>query len=157
MSSNALLNPVFLDAVYVAVNLQDILFGTLLADSGRVLVPNAAHPSYLRFLWPGVVLVIYVETINTLLMLERKGRADIFHTLFSTIMLILVTVMVSSNAVLGEEVCKSHSNYPGGPAAYWASNPTHWYMISERAAILILQLVSDALLVRPCHGVVLWT
>ena len=92
-------------------------------------------------------LALYFETIHTVLTLGRKQRTDIFLVLFTTVMLILVTVSVSSSTVLHEAVCQITGDYPDGSAAYWASETTTWYITLGRAAIFMLQLMSDAQLV----------
>jgi len=63
-------------------------------------------------------------------------------------MLILITIWVSTNAIFGEEMWLIHSDYPGGANAYYMSNISNWYMVMGRAAVFVLQLMTDALLVR---------
>ncbi|KAF8548278.1 hypothetical protein OG21DRAFT_780920 [Imleria badia] len=86
--------------------------------------------------------------------LEKKQCADVLLVLFSTVMLILITIFVSSTAVLSEAVCRITSDYHGGSAAYWASESAAWYITLRRVAIFMLQLMSDALWIHRCR--VIW-
>ena len=70
-------------------------------------------------------------------------------------MLLLITILVSTTAVFGQEMWVIQAGYPGGPAAFWEAKQTLWYLYLQRVAIAILQLMTDALLVRPARGGVL--
>ncbi|KAN0082992.1 hypothetical protein V8E55_008787 [Tylopilus felleus] len=122
------ITPTVLHTTYIAVSLQDILYG--------------------------VELVLYFETMHAVLTLRRKRRADILHMLFSIVMLVLITISVSTNVIFGEDVCISHSDYPGGDSAYWSStSSTIWYKSLGRAANFVLQLMTDALLIHRCRAI----
>ena len=68
-------------------------------------------------------------------------------------MLILVTILIATAAVFGQEMWVIQTSYPGGPAAYWKLNQSLWYLYLQHVAIAILQLMTDALLVRPARGI----
>ncbi|KAI9457703.1 hypothetical protein HD554DRAFT_1768688 [Boletus coccyginus] len=126
--SASIVNQTLQNAMYIAINLQDILYGA--------------------------ELVLYFETIHTALTVRTKwGRSEVLHVLFSTVMLILITIWVSTNAIFGEEMWLIHSDYPGGADAYYMSNISSWYLIMGRAAVFVLQLMTDALLIHRCWAV----
>lgn len=137
--------PVFQNAVYVGINLEDILYG----KSGSVeLEFRAILP--LRLL-AGVELVLYLKTMHVLLSPEgRRKKSDVLYAIFSTVMLLMITLWVSTQAVFGEEMWLVNAGYPGGPDAYWASYASVWYMDLGTTAITVLQLMTDGLMVR--HG-----
>jgi hypothetical protein len=117
--------PVFQNAVYVGINLQDILYG--------------------------MELVLYLQTMHVLLSSEaRRKKSDVFYAIFSTVMLLLITIWVSTQAIFGEKMWLVDAGFPGGPDAYWASNASIWYMDLGTTAITVLQLMTDGLMVR--HG-----
>jgi len=135
------------NAMYIAINLQNMLYG---ASSGPHSCSSAIEWCYFQ----GAEIVLYFETIHAVLAVQKKwGRPEVLHVLFSTVMLILVTIWVSTNAIFGEEMWLIHSDYPGGASEYWVMNMANWYLVMARAAVLVLQLMTDALLVRPPHDV----
>ncbi|KAI0821785.1 hypothetical protein BC628DRAFT_1543082 [Trametes gibbosa] len=103
----------------------------------------------------GVELVVYVATIRAL---HRPGRAsratDKLLIAFSTILLLLNTVFVATEAVFGEEMWIVNANYPGGSEAYLVAFASVWYQTFGTAASIALNLLSDALLIYRCY--VIW-
>ncbi|KAG6371280.1 hypothetical protein JVT61DRAFT_9747 [Boletus reticuloceps] len=123
MSSNG---PVFQNSVYVGINLQDILYG--------------------------VELVLYFKTMHVLLSSKvRHKKSDKFYVLFSSVMLLMITVWLSTQAIFGEEMWIVNANFSGGPDAYWARNVSAWYMDMGTTAIIILQLMTDGLMIYRCR------
>ena len=139
--------PVFQNSVYVGINLEDILYG----KSGNAeLEFRAILP--LRSL-AGVELVLYFKTMHVLLSSQvPRKKSDVFYAIFSTVMLFLITLWVSTQAVFGEEMWLVNAGYPGGPDAYWQENASVWYLDLGTTAVTILQLMTDALMVRHDHG-----
>ncbi|KAI9457705.1 hypothetical protein HD554DRAFT_2301550 [Boletus coccyginus] len=127
MSASSI-TPTVQNAMYVAINLQDMLYG--------------------------VEIVLYLETIHAVLTVRKEwGHSEVLHVLFSTVMLILITIWVSTNAIFGQEMWLIHSDYPGGASEYWVLNMANWYLVVARAAVLVLQLMTDALLIYRCWGI----
>jgi len=121
--------PVFQNSVYVGINLQDILYG--------------------------VELVLYFKTMRALLFHGRPiKKSDIFYAVYSSVMLLMITIWVSTQAVFGEMMWLENASFPGGPDAYWATNVSVWYMDLGTTAITILQLMTDALMIYRCR--MLW-
>ena len=73
-----------------------------------------------------------------------------FYASFSSVMLLMITIWVSTQAIFGEKMWLVDAGFPGGPDAYWASNVSVWYMDLGTTAITVLQLMTDGLMVR--HG-----
>ncbi|KAF8548726.1 hypothetical protein OG21DRAFT_1422559 [Imleria badia] len=121
--------PVFQNSVYVGINLQNILYG--------------------------VELVLYFKTMHVLLSSNiRHKRSDKFYVTFSSVMLLMITIWVSTQAVFGEKMWLIDAAFPGGPDAYWAANVSVWYMDLGTTAITVLQLMTDGLMIYRCR--IIW-
>ncbi|KAH7926990.1 hypothetical protein BV22DRAFT_1032333 [Leucogyrophana mollusca] len=100
----------------------------------------------------GVELVLYFQTMQVLLKskaTQRKIPAK-FFMIFSTTLLFLITIFVVTQMVLGEEMWIINANYPGGQAAYYEARSAVWCQTVGAVAPIILQLMSDGLLVYRC-------
>ena len=93
--------------------------------------------------------MLYFGTIW--LILNNKGRRtknrDMRLFVFSTVLLLMITIYVAVQAVFGEEMWIVHADYPGGSAQYLADNVAVWYETLGSAASVVLNLMSDGLLV----------
>ncbi|KAG9311427.1 hypothetical protein JVU11DRAFT_8540 [Chiua virens] len=120
---------VFQNAFYIGINLQNILYG--------------------------IQLGLYFETIATLWSVRRENKTSyVFYTVFSSIMLFLVTVWISTEAFFTEKMWILDSSYPSGPDQYWKDNSSVWYMDLGTTAAVLLQLVTDALMIYRCR--IIW-
>ena len=83
------------------------------------------------------------------LMKRRKTwtRTDKFYTAFSTALLVLITIYLSTEAVFGQEMWVVHQSSPGGPVQFFAENADVWYQTMGTASSVVLNLLGDALLV----------
>lgn len=79
---------------------------------------------------------------------SQRNKHDIFYAAFSTVMLLMTSLWIPTQAVFGEKMWLEDTNYPGGVDAYWTANDTVWYMDLGTAAIAVLQLMTDGLMVR---------
>ena len=68
---------------------------------------------------------------------------------FSTAMLCLITIYMSTEAVFGQEMWIVHADYPGGQDAYLGDFVNVWYQTLGTAASILQNFLSDALLVSP--------
>ncbi len=75
---------------------------------------------------------------------EKSFRLFLY---LSTGLLLMITIYVAVQAVFGQEMWIVHANYPGGSAAYLADNAAVWYQTLGSAASVVLNLMSDGLLV----------
>jgi len=99
----------------------------------------------------GVELVLYVKTIQALLRADRRHtRTNRFFMIFSTALLFLITIFVAVQAVFGQEMWIVNAGFEGGSAAYLATYASVWYQTMGTTASIILQLLSDALLIYRC-------
>ncbi|KAH7890464.1 hypothetical protein F5I97DRAFT_1933774 [Phlebopus sp. FC_14] len=124
--SGAISNGIFFQhALYIGNNLQSILYG--------------------------VQLVLYIKTMHLLLGRGAgRKRSDLFYAFFSTMMCILETIWIATQAIMGEEMWISNGDYPGGPSAYWTDYASAWYMTLGTTAVVLLQLMTDGLMIYRC-------
>ena len=126
----------------------------LYGESGDAFLVSCGLTGHL----PGVELVLYVNTMRVFLDHRREtahrgtaDRSDVFYAIFSTLMLLLVTVWIANDAVFGQKMWLLDRNYPGGPMAYAEAYATSVYMDFGTTAIFILQQMTDGLMVRPIN------
>jgi len=118
----------FYDSFYVGINIENILYG--------------------------IELLLYFKTIGILL--SSRGthkKPNLFYALFSSMMVFLITVWVAAQAVFGHNMWFDR-DFPGGPDAYWKANIDDWYMDLGAVAVIILQLMTDALMIYRCR--IIW-
>ncbi|KAI0773167.1 hypothetical protein BD413DRAFT_472818 [Trametes elegans] len=96
----------------------------------------------------GVELVIYSLSVNELLAHRKTStRTDKFYIAFSTVLLVLITVYMSTEAVFGQEMWIVHQDSPGGPVQFFVDNADVWYQTMGTASSVVLNLLTDALLI----------
>ncbi|KAI0327474.1 hypothetical protein GY45DRAFT_1338797 [Cubamyces sp. BRFM 1775] len=123
-----------------------------MASSSMAVFQNAYYigNTFAAILY-GVVLVLYFMIIRTMLDPKHKGpRSDRFFVFFSTALLCLNTVFFATDTVFGEEMWIVHADYPGGQDAYLEDNASVWYQTLGTAASIVLNLLSDGLLIYRC-------
>ncbi|KAF8120982.1 hypothetical protein EV363DRAFT_1187436, partial [Boletus edulis] len=70
-----------------------------------------------------------------------------FYAVFSSVMLLINTVWLSTQGIFGEKMWAVNANFSGSPDAYWASNVLAWYKDTGTAAITVLQLMTGSLMI----------
>ncbi|KAI0643325.1 hypothetical protein C8Q79DRAFT_1002543 [Trametes meyenii] len=124
------MSALFQNAYYLAINFNAILYG--------------------------VELACYEMTISALFRRRKKwGRTDKFYMAFSTALLLLITIYVSTEAVFGEEMWIVHADIPGGQVKFFLENANVWYQTMGTTSSIALNLLSDALLIYRMY--VVWT
>lgn len=78
---------------------------------------------------------------------KQWTRTDKFYMGFSTALLVLITIYMSTEAVFGQEMWIVHADSPGGSLEFLIENADIWYQTMGTTASVILNLFSDALLV----------
>ncbi|KIJ65817.1 hypothetical protein HYDPIDRAFT_27050 [Hydnomerulius pinastri MD-312] len=102
----------------------------------------------------GIEITLYYNTMSILWRKKEKdARATRFYMAFSTAAFLLVTIFVAVEAVFGQEMWIVNANFPGGSAAYLATYASVWYQTMGTAASVILQLMSDGVLIYRCFVV----
>ncbi|KAF8438571.1 hypothetical protein L210DRAFT_3544429 [Boletus edulis BED1] len=97
----------------------------------------------------GIELALYFKTIHVLL--SNRGahkKSNVFYALFSTMMVSLITIWIATKAMFGQKI------YPGGAGAYWDANIGVWYMDWATMMVIVLQLMTDALMIYRCR--IIW-
>ncbi|OCH85522.1 hypothetical protein OBBRIDRAFT_739746 [Obba rivulosa] len=104
----------------------------------------------------GVELVLYFQTMSLLLKRDRRrmSKSDKFFAYYSTALLVLITIYMSTEAVFGEEMWIVHASDPGGPAAYFEMNASIWYQTWGTASGVVLNWLNDGLMIYRCF--VIW-
>ena len=135
----------FINSFYVGINIESILYGE---SSDAYHEVAQTH----RSARAGIELLLYFKTIRILL--SNRGthkKLNLFYALFSSMMVFLITVWVATQALFGQNMWLD-PDFPGGPDAYWRANIGVWYMGLGMVAVIVLQLMTDALMVRHARG-----
>ena len=135
----------FINSFYVGINIESILYGE---SSDAYHEVAQTH----RSARAGIELLLYFKTIRILL--SNRGthkKLNLFYALFSSMMVFLITVWVATQALFGQNMWLD-PDFPGGPDAYWRANIGVWYMGWGMVAVIVLQLMTDALMVRHARG-----
>ena len=105
----------------------------------------------------GVELLLYFKTIQILLSSRgTRKKSNLFYALFSSMMVFLITVWVATQALFGQKMWLLEADFPEGPDAYWSANIWVWYMDWGTMAVIVVQLMTDGLMVghsRACQNV----
>lgn len=97
----------------------------------------------------GINLVMYFLTLQGLLRKNNHNSAKSrkFFAIYSTILLLLLTVDISVNAVWGELMWIVGRNGPGGVPGFIATQTSAWYQTMGSTAVVCMIFMGDALLV----------
>ena len=68
-------------------------------------------------------------------------------------MLVLSTIWVITQAIIGQKMWLRNVSFPAGADEVWAENISAWYMDMATLSLTVLQLMTDALMVRQCDQV----
>ena len=93
--------------------------------------------------------MLYFGTVWLILQGGRhtSKQSDRRFLYFSTVLLCMITIYVAVQAVFGQEMWIVNADYPGGSGQYLADNAAVWYETLGSAASVVLNLLSDGLLV----------
>ncbi|KAL1943549.1 hypothetical protein VTO73DRAFT_3994 [Trametes versicolor] len=123
-------------------------------DDGNVVFQSCFYVgNALNAMLYGIELMLYCASTMIILRNEdpRNARSFRLFLYLSTSLLLLITVYVVVQIIFGEEMWITHANYPGGSAAYLADNAAVWYQTFGSAASIVLNLMSDGLLLYRCY------
>ncbi|KII95584.1 hypothetical protein PLICRDRAFT_26010 [Plicaturopsis crispa FD-325 SS-3] len=80
---------------------------------------------------------------------RARKNAKVYIT-YGTVILILLTIDISTNAIFGQLMWIEHRDVPGGPAAYMGENLTLWVNTLGTASGVAVNFMGDALLLYRC-------
>ena len=83
---------------------------------------------------------------------QNSPKSKRFFAIYSTILLLLLTVDISVNAVWGELMWINARNAPGGVFAYIVTQTSVWYQTMGSTSVVAMIFMGDALLVRGFLG-----
>ncbi|TFY78128.1 hypothetical protein EWM64_g5886 [Hericium alpestre] len=102
----------------------------------------------------GLELYIVFRSIYYLLTRRTSGRQHVpFYVVYSVIMLLLMTIGMATDSVLGQLMWIEHRDVPGGPPAYLQESLTTWWQTLGSTADLASNILGDGLLLYRCYMV----
>ncbi|PPQ89969.1 hypothetical protein CVT25_009609 [Psilocybe cyanescens] len=104
--------------------------------------------NYMSGILYGVELVMYFMTLQGLF---RKGnhnsaKSRRFFAIYSTLLLLLLTIDISVNAVWGEQMWITFRDGPGGVPGFIATQTSVWYQTLGSTSVVAIIFLGDALL-----------
>ncbi|THH32299.1 hypothetical protein EUX98_g1896 [Antrodiella citrinella] len=103
--------------------------------------------SYLSGILYGFELIVYFSTIRRLYKRAVNGHTWGFFFVYSTVLFILVTIDMSTNAVWGEIMWIDKRDNPG-VSTFIVENLSVWYQIMGSTTVVAMVLMGDALLLH---------
>ncbi|KAI0777554.1 hypothetical protein BD413DRAFT_182180 [Trametes elegans] len=102
----------------------------------------------------GVELVLYFMTLRQIVRNRHRTSMDKFLVVFTTIILVLITIYWTTQAFFGQQMWVVHAEYQGGMDAYLEDHAAVWYQTWGSAAVMTSNLMSDALMLYRLY--VIW-
>lgn len=97
---------------------------------------------------------MYFMTLQSLRMKNGSSpTSKRFFAIYSTVLLLLLTIDISVNAVWGELMWINARNTPGGVFGYIVTQTSVWYQTMGSTSVVAMIFMGDALLVRGFLGV----
>ena len=78
----------------------------------------------------------------------KHGASWVFFFVYSTALMLLLTLDIAVNAVWGEQMWITFRDAPGGVPIFIVTQLSNWYQAWGSSAAVALVFMSDALLVR---------
>lgn len=105
------------------------------------------HPRSPIGLLVGVELVLYFQTMRRLLAhAGARAKSDVFYAIFSSAMLLISTIWVSVQTIFCGKMWLQDLG-SSGLDAFWAENDSSWYMDLGSMSLVVLQFMTDGLMV----------
>ena len=130
-------------AFYIGNYLSGILYG--LCSLFHCNTSKEANP-----LPPGLELTIYGTILHRIFKKGNRSssKSRRFCVIYSTVMIMLSTINIASNAVFGQEMWITHRNDQGGVPNFLATEITVWYETLASTSVICCVFMGDGLLVR---------
>ncbi|TFK32146.1 hypothetical protein BDQ12DRAFT_775032 [Crucibulum laeve] len=105
--------------------------------------------NYMSGILYGVALVIYFMTMKALSTMRGNttGKRR-FFAIYSTLLILLLTVDISCNAVWGEQMWITFRDTPGGVPVFVETQVSVWYQTLSSTSVVALIFLGDALLIH---------
>lgn len=112
--------------------------------------------NYMSGILYGVELVMYFETMKYLCFKNtvRSKRAKRLFAVYSTILLLLLTIDISCNAVWGEIMWINGRSHSGGVTGWFIEEASVWYQTLGSTSVVAMIFMGDALLLHRLY--VIW-
>lgn len=134
----------FEHSYYIGNYMSGILYGRRMSSLRRLVELIGAR------LWPvGINLVVYFRILQQLTPSLRQtvDRKHWLLALYSTVLIALLTIDISANAVWGEQMWITFRNRPGGVVAFLSAETSVWYETLGSTAVVAILFLGDAFLV----------
>ncbi|TFK42237.1 hypothetical protein BDQ12DRAFT_677854 [Crucibulum laeve] len=104
--------------------------------------------NYMSGILYGVELVMYFMTMKALSMPSNTIGGRRFFAIYSTLLVLLLTVDISCNAVWGEQMWITFRDTPGGVPVFVETQVSVWYQTLSSTSVVALIFLGDALLIH---------
>lgn len=144
--------PEALSTVRTICNNDQLPFPAKLFNMGTSALSEFEHAyyigNYLSGILYGVALVMYIMIMRSLLGGKNANfpRVNRFFAVYSTVLILLLTIDISCNAIWGEQMWITFRNGPGGVPGFIVAQTSVWYETLGSASGVAIIFMGDALL-----------
>ncbi|KAJ7650703.1 hypothetical protein FB45DRAFT_888553 [Roridomyces roridus] len=86
---------------------------------------------------------------------SKTDNSRCFYIIYSSILLVLITIAMSCNLFFGQMMWIEHRDVPGGPVEFFSDNIAAWYNTFGTAADVTADVLSNAMMLYRCY--VFWS
>ncbi|KAK7027979.1 hypothetical protein VNI00_015065 [Paramarasmius palmivorus] len=105
----------------------------------------------------GLVLYISFNTIHLLYHDPSPSRSQLNRRVliaYVVVIVVLMTISIVANALLGQNMWIENRDHPGGPYGYYTATAADWINVAGTASVMFGNFIGDALLLYRCY--IIW-
>lgn len=81
----------------------------------------------------------------------KTDNSRVFYIVYSSVLLVLITIALSANQYFGEQMWINHRDVDGGPVTFFTDHIADWYNTWGTAADVSANILGDALMLYRCY------
>ncbi|EIM91774.1 uncharacterized protein STEHIDRAFT_46076 [Stereum hirsutum FP-91666 SS1] len=117
--------------------------------------------NFMRGILYGIELFTFSQAAHRTLSqpAQSNRRSQVLYVVYGAVLMTMVTIAVTTDALWGEFMWIDHRNHPGGPLGYFGATTSMWMNVFGSAADATANILGDGLLLYRCYmiwGSKLW-
>lgn len=102
----------------------------------------------------GLALALCIQSCYYLLKPGHRQLRNYFYALYCILLMVLYSIAMTSNFILGQFMWINHRDVPDGPPGYFAAHVLDWYNTFGSAASVALVFTTDSLMVSVLYSII---
>ncbi|THU78137.1 hypothetical protein K435DRAFT_973654 [Dendrothele bispora CBS 962.96] len=110
--------------------------------------------NFFRGILYGIELFTFAQAAHCILNsggIRSSPGSRVFYVAYGAVLLAMVTIAVTTDALWGQFMWIDHRNYPGGPLGYFSATTSMWMNVFGSAADATANILGDGLLLYRCY------